>query len=74
MAYVNCNPKSTAELKRRFAAGEELQVFQPGGLFPLAVGPEGGKVYLEGPHYPKPHSWYCAAMVDANHIITEILK
>ena len=74
MAYVVCNPKSAADLKRRFAAGEKLEVFQPGGIFPLRVGPDGGEVALEGPHYPKPHSWYARAMVDGNHIITKILK
>lgn len=74
MAYVSCNPKSMAELKRRFEAGEELHVFQPGGLFPLNVGPDGGEISLEGPHYPKPHRWYGRVAVNGDHVITKILK
>ena len=71
MAYVIGNPKSGAELKRKFAAGEKLTVYYPG----LGSIPEGGgKVYLEGPHYPKPHRWYLAVMVDGDGVITKILK
>ncbi len=72
--YVIGNPKSGAEVKRRVVAGEKLRVFQPGGIFPTQVGPEGGQVCLEGPHYPKPHRWYLRVMVDGNCIITKVLK
>jgi len=73
MAYVYGNPKSKADLKRRLAAGEKLEVYQPGGAFPLNVGPDGGSVSLEGPHYPKAHTWYARVQVDGNHIITKII-
>ena len=73
MAYVNGNPKSAADLRRRVAAGEQLTVFQPGGLFPLRPDAN-GRVFLEGPHYPKPHKWYAQAVVDENHVITKVLK
>ena len=56
MAYVEPNCKSKAELKRRLAAGETINVFQP-GPFSNAL-PNNGNVSLEGPHYPKPHTWY----------------
>jgi len=57
MAYVNPNFKSGAALKRALKAGEHIEVFQPGlGTIPLD-----GVVYIEGPHYPKPHTWYLAA-------------
>jgi hypothetical protein len=54
MAYVTGNPKSKAELKRWLKEGKLLTVYAPG----LGEQPENGTVYLEGPHYPKPHSWY----------------
>jgi hypothetical protein len=52
--YVEPNFKSKAALKRALAAGEEVDVYQPG----LGTVPVNGKVSLEGPHYPAPHTWY----------------
>jgi hypothetical protein len=53
--YVNPNFKSKAEFKRALAAGTEVSIFQPG----LGDTPENGTgIAVEGPHYPKPHSWY----------------
>jgi hypothetical protein len=54
MAYVTGNPKTKAELKRRMADGMIPEVFQPA----LGTVPDNGTVYLEGPHYPKAHTWY----------------
>lgn len=54
MSYVNPNFKSKAELKRALASGQTVTVFQPG----LGDIPTNGTVYLEGPHYPEPHTWY----------------
>lgn len=54
MAYVNGNPKSKAELKRWLKAGKAVSVYQPG----LGTVPLNGTVYLEGPHYPKAHTWW----------------
>jgi hypothetical protein len=58
MAYTVKDFPTKAALKRALAAGESIRVFQPGGLFPC---PTDGQVSLEGPHYPKPHSWYATA-------------
>jgi hypothetical protein len=52
--YTRRNFKTKAELKRALASGERVEVFAPG----LGSVPRDGVVYLEGPHYPKPHSWY----------------
>lgn len=54
MAYVSPNYKTKKALKEALKAGEEIQVFQPG----LGNIPRDGEVSLEGPHYPKPHTWY----------------
>jgi hypothetical protein len=54
MAYVSPNFKSKKALKEALAAGQHVEVFQPG----LGTVPHNGTVSLEGPHYPKPHTWY----------------
>jgi hypothetical protein len=57
--YTTKNFKSLAELKRAIKAGERITVYQPGpfgGNEPLD-----GNVSLEGPHYPKAHTWYARA-------------
>lgn len=54
MAYVAPNYKSKKALKEALAAGHHVEVFQPG----LGSVPHNGEISLEGPHYPKPHTWY----------------
>ena len=38
------------------------------GPFPC---PTNGSVALEGPHYPKPHTWYASATI-VNGIVTKV--
>lgn len=59
MAYVDPNCKTKAELKRRLQAGETVYVFQPG----IGTVPKDGTIGLEGPHYPKPHTWYATGIM-----------
>ena len=54
--YVEPNFKSKKLLKEAVKAGQCVSVFSP-GPFPC---PENGRVSVEGPHYPKPHSWYAS--------------
>lgn len=54
--YVSPNFKTKKAVKEALAAGKVVTVFQPNELFPS--GPINGRVTLEGPHYPAPHSWY----------------
>jgi len=54
MAYVSPNFKTKKALRDAIAAGQEIHVFQPG----LGTVPRDGTVGLEGPHFPKPHTWY----------------
>ena len=53
--YVSPNYKTKKALKEAVAAGKEISVFQSGIGPP---GPENGKVRVEGPHSPQPHTWY----------------
>lgn len=52
--YVSPNFKSKKLLKEAILRGEKVSVFSP-GPFPC---PMNGQVTVEGPHYPKPHTWY----------------
>ena len=66
MAYTVINFKTKKELIESFKSGRTIEVFQPGGVFDLKT----GKVYLEGPHFPKPHKWYAAGEVKDGILIS----
>lgn len=55
--YVSPNFPSKAAVKRAIAAGETITVFQPNNIFGVFP-PKNGRVTVEGPHYPRPHTWY----------------
>ena len=59
MAYTVQNFKTKKALKDAVASGKTVRCFQPG------LGPDlrnfTGHVALEGPHHPKPHTWYASA-------------
>ena len=69
MAYTRQDFKTKKALKEAVASGQQIRCFQPG------LGPDltnfTGTVYLEGPHYPKPHTWYATATL-VNGIITRV--
>jgi|TARA_R110002110_G_scaffold233805_2_gene449557 hypothetical protein len=69
--YTVTNFKSKAALKRAVAAGEQVETYQPGGLFPAETE---GKIYLEGPHNPAMHTWYASAQVKDGIIIKGTVK
>ena len=58
--YTVRNFKSKKALREAVAAGEQVDTYQHGGRFPAE---RDGVIYLEGPHYPAPHSWYAQATV-----------
>ena len=65
--YTTRNFKTKKELKEAVANGGDVTYYQPGpfgGNEPLD-----GIVYLEGPHYPKPHRWYAEAEVKNGYIV-----
>jgi hypothetical protein len=65
--YVRPNLSSKAALKRAVAAGDRIEVFSP-GPFPAKTD---GVEYVEGPHYPKPHSWYAEVEVK-NGVVVKV--
>jgi hypothetical protein len=59
MAYTDRNFKTKKDLKAAVAAGD-VTVFAPG---PFGGAVMDGLCYLEGPHFPKPHTWYAQVYV-----------
>jgi hypothetical protein len=66
--YVDPNFPSKKAFKEALAAGKSMYLFQPG----LGTVPENGTVSVEGPHYPKPHTWYASVTI-VNGKITKIV-
>lgn len=67
MSYTVKDYPTEAALKRDLEAGAKVRIYNPG----LGVAPDNGTAFLEGPHYPKPHSWYAqATMVDG--LVTKV--
>ncbi len=66
MTYVHPNFKTKKALKQAVKDGEHINVYQPG----LGSIPINGTVYLEGPHYPKPHTWYAEGTMQNGALIT----
>ena len=67
--YTERNFKSKKELKEAVAKGEKVGVYSP-GPFPC---PTDGEISVEGPHFPKPHSWYARVRVE-NGYVTKVLS
>lgn len=65
MAYVDPNFKTKKALKDAIKAGAEVVVFSPG---PFGVKRD-GRVGVEGPHYPAPHTWYAEVLVEAGKVV-----
>jgi len=70
MAYTTKNFKTKKALKEAIASGERVTVYQPGGLFPDPAFP--GTCCVEGPHYPKPHTWYASVTLDETGKIIKV--
>ncbi len=69
MLYTSRDFKTKKALKDAVAAGEKIGVYQT-GMFGGSE-PSNGEVGIEGPHYPKPHTWYGTATL-VNGIITKV--
>jgi len=72
--YTTTNFPTKKAMREAVKRGENVTVYQPGGVFP---GPSPSSavvrdVDIEGPHYPKPHTWYAWVRVQGNRIIKVI--
>jgi len=64
--YSETNFKTKKAFREAVEQGESVRIFQPGGMFnpPEASPNYTGQTCVEGPHYPKPHSWYATVDVE----------
>jgi len=67
--YTDIDYKTKKALKEAFKNGKQITVYQPGGFFPSQ---KDGTTTIEGPHYPKPHTWYARVELK-DGVITRIL-
>lgn len=63
--YATQNFRTKKALKEAVAAGQEVTVFAPGLGSPKTDGTE----YLEGPHYPAPHTWYAQVTMENGRVV-----
>lgn len=70
MAYTVINFKTKKDLKAAVAAGQRVEVFQPGPFGPSVDTRNGKEISLEGPHYPKPHTWYARAVIENGVVVS----
>lgn len=66
--YTVTNFKTKKALKEAVESGEQVAVFQPGPFGGNT--PRDGKVSLEGPHFPKPHTWYATGTLQDGFLIS----
>ena len=63
--YCEINFKTKKALKEAVASGKEVRIFAPG----LGTPKDNGTEFLEGPHYPAPHSWYAEVEMTDGKVI-----
>lgn len=79
--YTETNFKSKKALKAALAEGQVVKVWSPGATWFGHGGSsikesESGpvQIFLEGPHYPKPHTWAASGMIQNGAIIAGTVK
>ena len=65
--YVSPNFKTKKALKEALAAGKDVEVFD-NSIVHASV-PTNGRVSLEGPHYPQPHTWYATGVMQDGKLV-----
>jgi len=65
--YVSPNFKTKKALRKAVADGAEVTTFQPGPFGGRE--PKDGWLSVEGPHYPKPHTWYARVEVKDGKVV-----
>jgi len=71
--YTHRNFKTKKAFKEALANGDKITIYQPNDMFgsPEASPSYSGTAYIEGPHYPAPHTWYAKVKVE-NGLVVKI--
>lgn len=69
MAYVDPDYPSKKALKQAILEGARPMPYNPSGMFPTK---QDGEDVIEGPHYPKAHSWYARVRVEKGCVVKVI--
>jgi hypothetical protein len=64
--YTSQNFPAKKALKAAVAAGQRITLWAPG----LGTPVQNGKEYIEGPHYPRPHTWYAEVQVKDGVVVS----
>ena len=65
--YTTTNFLTKKDLKQAVASGAFVTYYQPGPF--AGREPQDGTFCVEGPHYPKPHTWYATCTAKNGSII-----
>jgi hypothetical protein len=65
--YASVDFKTKKAFKEAVKAGKRITLYAPG----LGTPKQDGTESVEGPHYPKPHTWYASVTVK-NGIVVEV--
>jgi hypothetical protein len=63
--YTSVDFKTKKAFKEAVASGQRITLFAPG----LGTPAVNGRESVEGPHYPKPHTWYARATMKDGVVI-----
>ncbi|KKM92590.1 hypothetical protein LCGC14_1216900 [marine sediment metagenome] len=66
MAYVNPDYKTKKAFKEAVKAGTEHRPYVHWRAVPYTGN---GTLAIEGPHYPKPHTWYASCQVEDGVVV-----
>ena len=69
--YAMIDYKSKKAFKEAVAAGAHVGIYQPNEMFPnpKAAPDFTGTAAVEGPHFPKAHSWYATVEVVEGRVV-----
>lgn len=63
--YVSPNFPTKKAFREAVEAGKSVDLFQPF----MGTVPTDGTVAVEGPHYPKPHTWYATVTLEGGKVV-----
>ena len=63
--YTQYNFKSKKDFREAVKVGKLVRLYAPG----LGQPKENGIEFVEGPHYPQPHTWYAEVLMKDSVVV-----